>query len=325
MRRQRVQRVRNVEVGVRLVLSHKRVAVLGGRETLYYDTERFGSHNFHLSEKLYTRYSAIALQIGCPYLETFNNVVMTLFEAGIVAKMTTDEYKNLPEHARRSDPVTESDKQGGEVMGESAATSSQTPQGESTKGLQPVSLRMLRGAFCLLGIGHLLAAISLAVEIQLHRRSKRRRKPEHNEHRKAQKLLVLGKSVMLFKRGCKKVCTSVFTSIDKALGSDNKDYFDKMAPDLGNLFLIVVCLLTSRVFLVHTGVLCRIFSSLQPVLYLIEQNSYFAVSIKIFTRVSENARLPVCTRGAREGNSNFVFKCFFYLSRLKVVATVIVK
>ncbi|KAH9629220.1 hypothetical protein HF086_009610 [Spodoptera exigua] len=210
MRRQRVQRVRNVEVGVRLVLSHKRVAVLG-------------SHNFHLSEKLYTRYSAIALQIGCPYLETVNNVVMTLFEAGIIAKMTTDEYKNLPEHARRSDPVTESDKQGGEVMGESATASSQTPQGESTKGLQPVSLRMLRGAFCLLGIGHLLAAISLAVEIQLHRRSKSRRKPAQNEHRKAQKLLMLGKSVMLFKRGCKKVCTSVFTSIDKALGSDVKD------------------------------------------------------------------------------------------------------
>ncbi|KOB72035.1 Ionotropic receptor, partial [Operophtera brumata] len=41
MRRQKIQRVRNVEVGVRLVLSRKRVAVLGGRETLYYDTERF--------------------------------------------------------------------------------------------------------------------------------------------------------------------------------------------------------------------------------------------------------------------------------------------
>nr|ALM24948.1 ionotropic receptor 3 [Athetis dissimilis] len=219
MRRQRTQRVRNVEVGVRLVLSHRRVAVLGGRETLYYDTERFGSHNFHLSEKLYTRYSAIALQIGCPYLETFNNVVMTLFEAGIIAKMTTDEYKNLPEQARRSDPVTESDKQGGEVMGESTATSSQAPQGESTKGLQPVSLRMLRGAFCLLGIGHLLAAISLAVEIQLHRRSKRRRPPP-SEHRKTQKLLVFGKSVMLFKRGCKRVCDTVYTGIDNALGPE---------------------------------------------------------------------------------------------------------
>lgn len=42
MKRQRVQRVRNVEQGVRLVLSQRRVAVLGGRETLYYDNERFG-------------------------------------------------------------------------------------------------------------------------------------------------------------------------------------------------------------------------------------------------------------------------------------------
>lgn len=48
---------------------------------------------------------------------------MTLFEAGILAKMTTDEYKNLPEQARRSDPVTESDKQSSDVMGDSAAAS----------------------------------------------------------------------------------------------------------------------------------------------------------------------------------------------------------
>ncbi|XP_026729698.1 ionotropic receptor 40a-like [Trichoplusia ni] len=218
MRRQRVQRVRNVEVGVRLVLSHKRVAVLGGRETLYYDTERFGSHNFHLSEKLYTRYSAIALQIGCPYLETFNNVLMTLFEAGILAKMTTDEYKNLPEQARRSDPVTESDKQSSDVMGDSAAASQ--PQGESTKGLQPVSLRMLRGAFCLLGIGHLLAAISLAAEIQIQRRSKKKRQPEVSEQKKTQKLLVLGKAVVLFKRGYRRVCHSVYTGMDRALGPE---------------------------------------------------------------------------------------------------------
>ncbi|XP_045487680.1 ionotropic receptor 40a [Pieris rapae] len=43
MKRQRIQRVRSVEVGVRMVLSRRRVAVLGGRETLYYDSERFGA------------------------------------------------------------------------------------------------------------------------------------------------------------------------------------------------------------------------------------------------------------------------------------------
>lgn len=46
----------------------------------------------------------------------YSNSVMTLFEAGILGKMTTDEYKNLPEQARRSEPVTESDKQSSDVM-----------------------------------------------------------------------------------------------------------------------------------------------------------------------------------------------------------------
>ncbi|CAH2232476.1 jg19409 [Pararge aegeria aegeria] len=155
MRRQRIQRVRNVEVGVRMVLSKRRIAILGGRETLYYDTERFGSHNFHLSEKLYTRYSAIALQIGCPYLETFNNIVMTLFEAGILAKITTDEYKNLPEHSRRSEPVTESEtKESNEPMENAGAAQVQS---DSTIGLEPLSLTMFQGAFCLLGMGYFLA------------------------------------------------------------------------------------------------------------------------------------------------------------------------
>ncbi|XP_041976503.1 ionotropic receptor 40a [Aricia agestis] len=179
MRRQRVQRVRSVEVGVRMVLSKRRVAILGGRETLYYDTERFGSHNFHLSEKLYTRYSAIALQIGCPYLETFNNVVMALFEAGILIKMTTDEYKNLPEHSRKSDPVTESDSHESSDVAES--TPSSPTQTESSKGLQPITLTMLRGAFCIIGIGYLLAALVLAIEIKVHRSKKTKTKKESKE------------------------------------------------------------------------------------------------------------------------------------------------
>ncbi|CAH0727974.1 unnamed protein product, partial [Brenthis ino] len=167
MRRQRIQRVRSVEIGVRLVLTKRRVAILGGRETLYYDTERFGAHNFHLSEKLYTRYSAIALQIGCPYLETFNNLAMTLFEAGILSKMTTDEYKNLPKESRKSKPVTESDSKESTDVTEN---SQNEPQSESTIGLEPVSLTMLRGAFCLLGIGYFLSAAVLLTEIHIHRR-----------------------------------------------------------------------------------------------------------------------------------------------------------
>ncbi|XP_061728298.1 ionotropic receptor 40a-like [Cydia pomonella] len=217
MRRQRVQRVRSVEVGVRLVLARRRVAVLGGRETLYYDTERFGSHNFHLSEKLYTRYSAIALQIGCPYLDTFNHVIMSLFEAGIIAKMTMDEYKNLPEHSRRSDPVSESDQDGSELK-DSTGTTSQAQQVESTKGLTPVSLSMLRGAFCLLGIGHLLAAIALAVEIQLHRRSKKKTTIEHSTSRRVVRVSVLRKAVKCLRRLIRRLAAAAHRQLDRALG-----------------------------------------------------------------------------------------------------------
>lgn len=48
---------------------------------------------------------------------------MNLFEAGILAKVTKDEYKNLPEQSRRSEPVTESDKENADVTGDSAANS----------------------------------------------------------------------------------------------------------------------------------------------------------------------------------------------------------
>ncbi|XP_073951275.1 ionotropic receptor 40a-like isoform X2 [Choristoneura fumiferana] len=217
MKRQRVQRVRSIEVGVRLVLARRRVAVLGGRETLYYDTERFGAHNFHLSEKLYTRYSAIALQIGSPYLETFNQVIMSLFEAGIIAKMTMDEYKNLPEHSRRSDPVSESEQDSSEPK-ESSGTTSQTQQVESTKGLTPVSLSMLRGAFCLLGIGHLLAALTLAIEIQLHRRSKIKTTVEPSTNRKPVRVSVVIKAQKCFRKYCSRVARTMYRQVDRALG-----------------------------------------------------------------------------------------------------------
>lgn len=66
--------IESVEAGMKLVRSQMNVAVLSGRETLYFDTKRFGSYNFHLSEKLNTRYSAIAMQNGCPYIANFNNM-----------------------------------------------------------------------------------------------------------------------------------------------------------------------------------------------------------------------------------------------------------
>ncbi|CAH2107683.1 unnamed protein product [Euphydryas editha] len=221
MRRQRIQRVRSIEVGVRLVLTKRRVAILGGRETLYYDTERFGSHNFHLSEKLYTRYSAIALQIGCPYLESFNNVIMTLFEAGILDKMTTDEYKNLPEHSRRSEPVTESDNA---KESSDSIENIQTPQeqSESTIGLEPVTLRMLRGAFCLLCIGYFLAAVILVAEIQVHRKKTNREAKKQIQTVPAK---LMSPSIRV-KGHFEKIFRNMYIIIDKALGHDGKEQID---------------------------------------------------------------------------------------------------
>ncbi|VVD00878.1 unnamed protein product, partial [Leptidea sinapis] len=118
-------RVRSIEAGVRMVLSRRKVAVLGGRETLYYDTERF---------------------------------------AGILTKITTDEYRNLPESSRQSNKVTESENKESYDANEIGAGAQM--QTESTIGLEPVSLIMLRGAFCLLGVGYLSAGIVLLIEIQ---------------------------------------------------------------------------------------------------------------------------------------------------------------
>lgn len=51
---------------------------------------------------------------------------MTLFEAGILTKMTTDEYKNLPKASRRSEKVTESDNKENSESGEIVATAQVT-------------------------------------------------------------------------------------------------------------------------------------------------------------------------------------------------------
>jgi hypothetical protein len=64
--------VKSIEHGVKSILIGKPSAIFGGRETLFFNIKRYGSHFFQLSEKLYTRYSAIAVQAGCPFLDSLN-------------------------------------------------------------------------------------------------------------------------------------------------------------------------------------------------------------------------------------------------------------
>lgn len=62
------------------------------------------------------------------------------------------------------------------------------------------------------------AAIALAVEIQIYRRHKQKHQIEPAEHRRSPKLLVLGKAVILLKRGYRGVVANVYSGIDRALG-----------------------------------------------------------------------------------------------------------
>ncbi|XP_052122664.1 ionotropic receptor 40a isoform X2 [Frankliniella occidentalis] len=137
LRQREMAEVASGEDGMVRVGREPNLAMLGGRETLYFDTRRFGAHRFHLSEKLYTRYSAIAMQIGCPYSESVNNILMQLFEAGILTKMTEEEYEKLgdklhdqgPMLPERTDGAGDEDGQGDEEGGdgEDGAATTLTP------------------------------------------------------------------------------------------------------------------------------------------------------------------------------------------------------
>lgn len=89
--------VSSVEEGIEFMINGSNVAILGGRETLYFNIKRHPYYNFQLSEKLYTRYSAVAVQAGCPFLDTLNDVLMRLFEANILEKITNQEYEKMYE------------------------------------------------------------------------------------------------------------------------------------------------------------------------------------------------------------------------------------
>nr|AIO10900.1 ionotropic receptor 40a [Culex quinquefasciatus] len=66
--------VGSVEEGIQILLVNSKRAVFGGRETLYFNTKRYGAHRFQLSDNLYTRYSAVAVQFGSPFLDSLNEV-----------------------------------------------------------------------------------------------------------------------------------------------------------------------------------------------------------------------------------------------------------
>lgn len=105
--------ISSVEEGIGYLMNDSNVAIFGGRETLYFNMKRHQFYKFQLSEKLFTRYSAVAVQAGCPFLDTLNDVIMRLFEANILEKITNQEYEKMfetqkgPSDAKKQPPVTQ--------------------------------------------------------------------------------------------------------------------------------------------------------------------------------------------------------------------------
>ncbi|XP_065226261.1 ionotropic receptor 40a [Planococcus citri] len=163
MTKQRKYFIESTEAGMNLIRDRKKYAIIGGRETFYYDTHRFGAENFHLSQKLSTRYSAIAFQIGCPYLDIFNTVLMRLFEGGIYSKITEEEYQKLRQ------------KQAGATDNKIVSEGANGIE-ENENRLKAMSMKTLQGAFYILIIGYILSALNMCLALQLKQQIPRRRK-----------------------------------------------------------------------------------------------------------------------------------------------------
>nr|XP_022911121.1 ionotropic receptor 40a-like [Onthophagus taurus] len=144
----------SVEEGVRLVKQNLNVALIAGRETLFFDIQRFGVTNFHLSDKINTAYSAMAFQIGCPYIENFNKILMAVFEAGILTKLTQDEYEKLGKQHFESHLKKELQLNDDNSVGKK----------ENSLKLKAINIKMLQGAFYLLFIGHFITTLTLIFE-----------------------------------------------------------------------------------------------------------------------------------------------------------------
>ncbi|XP_037052019.1 ionotropic receptor 40a [Bradysia coprophila] len=148
--------VSSVEEGISLIKEGSTKAILGGRETLYFNMKRYGTQNFQISEKLYTRYSAVAVQTGCPFLESLNEVLMHLFEGGILEKMTNAEYERMIQ----MNQMNEENLRTSSVEN----TNHQQPRLVEPK-LQPINLRILQGAFFALAFGYVLAALTILIRL----------------------------------------------------------------------------------------------------------------------------------------------------------------
>lgn len=94
---------------------------------------------------------------------------MKLFEGGILDKITNDEYEKMfqSESVDAKSKEKVSGEQDGKVDENDSRQSMNTKAKKSNeKELTALNLRMLQGAFYLLLMGHILALVSLLLEIE---------------------------------------------------------------------------------------------------------------------------------------------------------------
>lgn len=100
---------------------------------------------------------------------------MKLFEGGILDKITNDEYEKM--FQRESVDVKEDEKVSGEQEGKAdennGRQSMNTKAKKSNDNLSALNLRMLQGAFYLVLMGHIIALVTLILEIQCRKPPKK--------------------------------------------------------------------------------------------------------------------------------------------------------
>ncbi len=79
----------SVEDGMKRVVTDPNFGVFAGREKLVYDSIRMGQENFHINRDVFfTKYKGIVLRNGSPLRRTVDSVLLKLYDAGIINKIT---------------------------------------------------------------------------------------------------------------------------------------------------------------------------------------------------------------------------------------------
>ncbi|KAL3288730.1 hypothetical protein HHI36_003165 [Cryptolaemus montrouzieri] len=101
--------------------------------------------------------------------------LMAIFEAGILTKMTQNEYENLGKQKQASHSETENS-----LIPENQKENKRSLKAsEGNEKLQPISIKMVQGAFYILAIGNIFSGLILTGEILFHKNQNKTRKNDN--------------------------------------------------------------------------------------------------------------------------------------------------